>query len=310
MATFSACLYSFTELEYEQHRQKLHRLQPHLALYVDSEYLNSWRRKLAHYHTNRIRTFGLSSTSRVEGAHWRMKTWLRTSKVDIFTFWLLMDKHWIQQSDEYRSRSATAEVGVLISLQHPFWIAVNGKIYGYALHLARQQWARRGDEPVRSCKHVYHRSWGIPCKHRIREMLEGGEVLQPDDFDLHWWIDRTAHPTHETVILPPRIRRDPRARQQASRCHIRGVGPQGNRRIASSFERSEASLQTTASSAPRDPPPNHHRMSPQPPRALTPTTQQAPQISSTNEIGRLAITRARSVAAATLMQMALNGGEY
>ena len=94
--TFTNCVQAPTEEVFEEWRADLHRQSSGIANYIDSQYFDLWKHKIAACCLIRITLFGIQTISRGEGSHNTMKSWLRTSKVDIYTFWSLMDKLWRQ----------------------------------------------------------------------------------------------------------------------------------------------------------------------------------------------------------------------
>lgn len=89
---------------------------------------------------------------------------------------------------------------------------------------------------------MYTSTTGLPCYHKLIELQSRTEMLQPDDFNQHWWIDRFSAPSAPTpVVLEPetiQTRRSQRrrARQAARKTKQRGAGVNGTRRDPSSFE--------------------------------------------------------------------------
>ena len=71
----------------------------------------------------------------------------------------------------------------------------------------------------------------------------GGTRLQPGDFDLHWWVDRSQAATTELPLRPlePRVERQ---RRTESRRHVAGSGINGSRRELSMFERLDGNIGT------------------------------------------------------------------
>jgi hypothetical protein len=84
----------------------------------------------------------------------------------------------------------------------------------------------------RNCTGTFRQRNGRPCEHELLRVVCGERMLQPADFDIHWWIDRSAAapaapPLQPRVLEPAVIARPQRQRRQARRT---GAGPTGNRR--------------------------------------------------------------------------------
>lgn len=263
MQAFFACIYAKNEDAFTEARQHLETIYPVITEYCNLQYFNLWGHKLLHHHTNKIRHFGIQSTSRGEGNHNTMKSWLTTSKSSVFTFWLLIEQLWKQQQHEYLAEKASSGMRAPMSLANkPFWTAVNIKIYPQAVQNAKEQWDHRaeGNRLENNCTGVFRRTLGIPCKHDIFEMERDDRVLRKEDFDHHYWIKRPPPAVEEVVattdsqppdLLPLETLRQRRARLGAqataeggrsqhtatSSRRRRGDGATGNRRIVSGHER-------------------------------------------------------------------------
>ena len=269
--TFRDCIYAHTEEIFEQKRQKLHELHPDNALYIDSQYLNIWKHKLAKCYINKIPTFGLQSTSRVEGSHSTMKSWLQTSKIDIFRFFGFMETHWKQYQKQYIYMKATALQNVAVSLSGQFWGGVKRKIWPYGLQLTLRQWEKRREgSTTLNCSGFYRQNYGLPCKHDIYRLIYVEQrILRANDFHPRWWIDRSTAPTPPSppILPPPTIRT---IRSQITQQKKKGTGPRGNRREPSLHESIDetpppstapAALPTAPPPLPPPLPPSQHEFS-------------------------------------------------
>ncbi|KAG5964763.1 hypothetical protein E4U56_002052, partial [Claviceps arundinis] len=90
------------------------------------------------------------------------------------------------------------------------------------------------------CKGRHIRSLGLPCWHRLAEVLRTSGVPQASDYHVYWWVDRSQ--TAEVEVERPNIPLEPQIietsrRQQRARPHQRGAGPRGSRREPSLFDR-------------------------------------------------------------------------
>jgi hypothetical protein len=303
MQTFIITIRALNEREFEINRQKLHELSQDVANYVEDQYFDIWRYKIAACYTKQYQTFGLQSTSRVESNHHTMKSWLKTSKADIYTFWRLMDKLWKQQYTQHNYEISRATMTVAVSLQTPFWAAVNKQIFNYALHKTLQQWEKRR-EGSGACSGHYKVTFGLPCKHVIYLLTQSHQILQLSHFHPHWWIyrSRASQEAAPQPVLPPRSIRDLRTERATvgRRSHQRGRGVSGNRRILSSHETTPAISQqryeTPPSAAPSAAPPIAPLTAPSTapsiaPAALQtlfqlPSTQQNPYVAEAYKIAR------------------------
>lgn len=239
MSSFGRCISVPTEVEFNISLEKMRMLSPVVTQYIESQYLGIWKHKVAACFTRDVVTFGITTTSRGEGSHSAMKSWLSLSKSDIHEFWSKMNLLWKQQHDQYCYIMARAGSTVSSGRQTPFWAAVNRRIHVYPLQEALKQWEKRTEDSI--CSGQYTKKTGIPCRHSIARLIGAGHILRCAHFHQHWWVRRSTILEQDTaeqqLILPPRTLKDLRAERAAEkRLHQKGKGPTGNRRALSAFE--------------------------------------------------------------------------
>lgn len=76
MACVAECVYAKTETELATAKLRLHHISPQICGYVENQYLGVWCHKVASCYWQNTVCFGISTTSRGEGAHHTMKSWL------------------------------------------------------------------------------------------------------------------------------------------------------------------------------------------------------------------------------------------
>lgn len=245
MATFTKCISVPTIVEHDMYRRQLREANTTVTNYIEAQYLGIWKHKVAQCYMPSVVTFGITTTSRGEGSHSTMKSWLQLSRCNIHEFWNKMDLLWTQQYDQYKYIMARAGTAVASSRQTPFWAATNRRVHIHALQEAYKQWEKRNDKS--SCSQQYTKKTGIPCCHTIKALIAQSQILQCNHFHRHWWVNRGMTPlqeeglTNQPLILPPKTMKDLRAERAAIKSsHRRGNGKHGNRRMPSMFEREGA----------------------------------------------------------------------
>ena len=111
--------------------------------------------------------------------------------------------------------------------------------------------AARGQDEVSPCSSSFSNVWGIPCRHKLVELLRQ-PYLDPSEFDTHWFIDREqAIPLRQpTRLLDFRTIARLRSTQVT---HQAGAGVTGTRRVQSNFEdgfQTPTQMPTPAASTP------------------------------------------------------------
>ena len=76
----------------------------------------------------------------------------------------------------------------LSAYNQPLWENINKKISHHAITLARKQYLKSLAPIQEPCTNTFTPSMGIPCSHKIKAKLENAQVLNTNDFDVHWWL--------------------------------------------------------------------------------------------------------------------------
>jgi hypothetical protein len=62
-----------------------------------------------------------------------------------------------------------------------------------ALQLVQDHYSEaRSQGPFQPCTGVYTKTWGLPCAHKVQDIISQGISLLPGDFHSHWYWDRTS----------------------------------------------------------------------------------------------------------------------
>lgn len=186
--------------------------------------------------------FGNTVTSRVEGIHALLKSYLKSSKFNLFDVWRTI-KHTIEnQLSELQSTQARQQTRK--PTKHTHSGLFNG-IHGWVSHKAMKKvemqlkLLEKTDPPVSStCSGSFTKSYGLPCVHKLKSLLESRQSLTIEDFHRQWHLRRNKG--QPPLVLEPtrvesRILRDSRIPQSSTR------------RESSAFERLGARAPSTCS---------------------------------------------------------------
>jgi hypothetical protein len=84
-------IYANSEEDYSFRRQELHLLSAVEAAYGDDVWLDIWKQRIVRCWTDGVLHFGMHATSRVEGYHATLKSWLGSSTGDLLTIHTRME---------------------------------------------------------------------------------------------------------------------------------------------------------------------------------------------------------------------------
>lgn len=174
---------------------------PEMVEYLQDTWLEPFKYNLIRYYTNDTLHFGTTVTSRAEGAHSVLKSYLQVSTGDLKQVVAKIVVLLNNQYAEYITKREEAKQGRPYHLRTQFLHRTVGYIAPIALNKVLAEWQKvvSNTNPLGPCSGVLTATWGIPCAHFLQNRLFNGEVLGPDDFHLHWHLDRDP----QRVVRPP-----------------------------------------------------------------------------------------------------------
>ena len=202
--------------------------------YIKKTWLEPYKEKLVKAWVDQYMHFGNVATSRVEGIHALLKSYLKTNKFDLFDVWRTI-KHAVEnqllelQSTQARqhTRKPTEHLGG----------SLFSSLYGWVSHEAikkveeQRKLLEKTDPPVSSvCTGAFTRSYGLPCVHKIKSLQDQHQGLQIDDFHQQWHLIRNGiHP--QPILEPSRV--ESRIQRRST------IAQSSTQREPSAFERVE-----------------------------------------------------------------------
>ena len=168
--------------------------------YIKETWLLPYKEKLVSAWVDQQAHFGNTATSRVEGIHALLKSYLQRSTFDLFEAWKAIRLALINQLSELRSNQAKQQIRIPLELDKALYRAVQGWVSYEALRKVEEQrqlqWKNR--PPSATCTGTFTRVYGLPCVH----VLTGRqEPLLLEDFHSHWHLIRDGAPLQ---LLEPR----------------------------------------------------------------------------------------------------------
>ena len=130
------------------------------------------------------------TSSRVEGAHAKLKREIHTSTGDILATMQVVSRV-VSYTNSQAFNSIQDEIHRHpISLQVPFLRDLLGRISHSAIRRVYDTWQEfiRADKPLPPCTQYHRKSLGLPCNHTIKDRIDSGKFLLPSDFDQQHWL--------------------------------------------------------------------------------------------------------------------------
>ena len=176
--------------------------------YIRTNWLDLYKERLVKAWVDQHSHFGNVATSRVEGIHALLKAHLRKSTLDLFEAWRAIKHALLNQLAELTSNQAKQQIRTPIELSGPLYNAVRGWISHEALRKVEEQRRLLDKKPpahLLLCTETFTKSWGLPCSHTLKALLERDGVLLLEHFHSHWHLRRHGPPQH---LLEPLRRID------------------------------------------------------------------------------------------------------
>jgi hypothetical protein len=196
-------------------------------------WLVTYKSKVVHAYIDQSFYGGNTTTSRLEGSHFVLKSWIGPPRRNLTGVWRAVQLAIDHQLSEIRTHRAQQRSTTRIKHLSEFFSEIQGHITPYALGLLYKQWDILKGEPQRLersryssiCTGNYQRSIGIPCWHIIKSRIQDTLRIQPLDFHPHWhWIKPlpgTKLAAPQPPILDPITRQRRRVEETAQRAHQR-----------------------------------------------------------------------------------------
>lgn len=203
--------------------------------YIWFNWLLPWKERFCAPYLQNTMHFGNLTTSRAEGTHAALKSWMRNSNLNLLGAYHAIKRHVDNQvATCIIERERQKDHRLVELLSFPVFDEVQTVISHPALKKTYAQFssASNAQTPIGLCSHQMEMCLGIPCAHVIRRLLEDRAPfdaparLQAHHFNRYWLLDQTLVAPAEPLVRSPRL---------PSRRSI-------NSRVQSKFEVVEAEL--------------------------------------------------------------------
>lgn len=165
--------------------------------YIQGTYLPI-RRQWAGCYIRHYRNFGIKVTSRTEGSHKEIKSYLRNSYADLLFLADRIKQLITDREHQFASEEATEAQRMVRDYQKAAWLGdMKSKLSRKAVKLIVKQHDRLLDayrqnpgipNPLPTCTNSFTKQFGLPCAHRIGEVLQRNEALDYMMANKHWHL--------------------------------------------------------------------------------------------------------------------------
>lgn len=187
--------------------------QDAIISYLQTIYL-PFRHQWATCFTRQYRNFGVKVTSRTEASHKEIKSYLRNTFADLL-FLAQRIKQLVTDCERaFKAREAEEAVRMVRDHQKHLWLGnMRAKLSRKAVSLVIQQReivikALKSNpsnaNPLRPCTRQFSEQFGLPCSHKIYELLLQNQALDFTMADPHWHLtrDRAADDRYLGILDP------------------------------------------------------------------------------------------------------------
>jgi hypothetical protein len=168
--------------------------------YITETWLDLHKEKFVKAWVDQHLHFNQYVTSRCEGIHQLIKSYLKTSQLNLFDAWRHIKLVVTNQVAELESNQARQQASFPLKLSGSLYGNIRGWISHEALRLVDDQRARLLHQ-LPACTGTFNRTLGLPCAHLIEPLLYRSQPLQMYHFHSHWRIQRIGNP--QLLIEPP-----------------------------------------------------------------------------------------------------------
>jgi hypothetical protein len=164
------------------------------------------KEKFVGCYINQFPHFGSSSTSRVEGNHHVIKSYVRLGKLDLFVVFKRLSLMLANQKVELSVELERQKLLRAHHLTHDVFKNLHYRVSLFALDKIYDQWKIMEDNTLeKPCSHQFTRTWGLPCQHALKNLVERNGMLELEDIHLQWHLEKQNYiSSNESLPNTPR----------------------------------------------------------------------------------------------------------
>jgi hypothetical protein len=204
LQSWNRLIYSTSEEDYNTRLSEFEkRFQDSPSLRYVKETWLIYKEKFIVAWTQQCLHLGNSATSRVEGSHAFLKKYIGASTGDMLIVFERISQALQAQHTTLGHDFARDQIERPIASLQPVYTNIVNRTSRYSLRLISEQVskARRATEiaPLPPCTNTFTRTMGLPCAHRICNLLRGNKPIPLTDIHPFW---RTGLSEQESEYLP------------------------------------------------------------------------------------------------------------
>jgi hypothetical protein len=171
--------------------------QEGVIAYIQKTYL-PLREQWAECYIRHYRNFGVKVTSRTEGSHKEIKSYLRNTFADLLFLAEKVEQLIMDREHQYTSDEATEAQRIVRDYQKMEWLGdMRSKLTRKAISLLVKQHDKLLDAlrcnlgPVNAlpaCTNAFTKQFGLPCGYRIQEVISRNESLDYSMAHKYWYL--------------------------------------------------------------------------------------------------------------------------
>lgn len=173
--------------------------------YLKSTWLYQYKERLVKAFVDVHLHFDTVVTSRGEGIHALVKGHISISTRDLFQAWRMIKALILNQIKDLHANQAHQHATIPIELSRVQYSQIHGLVSHEAQRLVQDQFTLLKDNGALlspQCTGTFSRSLGLPCAHKLRDMIAADEVLTREHFHQHWHLQRPNQPIPQHLLEP------------------------------------------------------------------------------------------------------------
>lgn len=200
MKLWNRFMQSTTQEDYDTNLEAVTTMarRHHILEYLEKTWLNRTQKFVALFTAHQAPHFGNSSTSRVEGGHYRLKRFLDGGNNDFITCFKAFKRAGDLQYQEITISTGVESQKTLQGLPNCFQ-ELDRQITHFALNKMKNQYDLIAESFKRPCTQSYRGAWGLPCSHEVARSLEIADNLSRVLVHPQW---------HSSLVAPPGCHED------------------------------------------------------------------------------------------------------
>ena len=210
MKAWVKIMHSKTEKLYEENwtafQNAYDHLVPGLVQYIKDTWIVPWKRSIIQAYTNRALHLGNRVTSRIEGAHSTIKSYLQVSTGNLKMVYDSISLLLTNQLVTYEAGVAMNKARIPHIANHAIYAQLLGRISHHALGKIWEQKLRlTSPDPLPPCTQAFRSSMGPPCAHEIQVLLRENRPLTLEEVHPHWYFLPRAPEMAQPLVLEPAV---------------------------------------------------------------------------------------------------------